>query len=262
MIRYTQPSALNDPFEGKVQATGIASREYVLETVTDDFMDEQFEQVLAQYPRSVRALLTEDVLGTLKRTSLSVLPRIFDDVSPRIASAITSSLSAQVRQRLGVLSLSATPTHALMWSHYTQNGRGFVLGFNTRHAHFDARRADTDEFRHLRAVEYRDHLKASYLVDFTGLDLLYVKSTDWQYEQEWRIVRAVTDGDETVGSQKEPIYLFTLPPLAVSHVIMGYGMSDSDTKRLSYVLGDPKYTHVTVSQAKLSTNDYGVDVSI
>lgn len=108
-----------------------------------------------------------------------------------LARDIKNELDDEFAQR-GVLSLSATWSSALMWSHYADEHRGICVEYDT-----------TDqEHPNLGPVSYRAPraVKASDLVRWKGRDddaakqrviqtYFYAKSGEWKYEKEWRDVR-------------------------------------------------------------------------
>jgi len=108
-----------------------------------------------------------------------------------LARDIRDELDGEFAQR-GVLSLSATWSSALMWSHYADEHRGICVEYDT---------AD-QQHPNLRPVNYRAPraVKASDLVRWKGRDdeaakdrviqtYFYAKSAEWRYEKEWRDVQ-------------------------------------------------------------------------
>lgn len=108
-----------------------------------------------------------------------------------LARDIKDELDDEFSQH-GVLSLSATWSSALMWSHYADEHRGICVEYDT-----------TDqEHPNLGPVSYRAPraVKASDLARWKGSDdaaakdrvlqtYFYAKSSEWKYEKEWRDVR-------------------------------------------------------------------------
>ncbi|KAK0332782.1 hypothetical protein LTR94_023557 [Friedmanniomyces endolithicus] len=108
-----------------------------------------------------------------------------------LARDIKDELDDEFSQH-GVLSLSATWSSALMWSHYADEHRGICVEYDT-----------TDqEHPNLGPVSYRAPraVKASDLARWKGSDdaaardrvlqtYFYAKSSEWKYEREWRDVR-------------------------------------------------------------------------
>ncbi len=127
----------------------------------------------------------------------------------------------QVSTRFGVISFTTDPHHPLMWSHYTTDGSGFVIGY------------DTEELRELtglngslRAVEYADRpppiLGPRVLVSpESNLPiLLSIKSRHWSYENEWRLIVELsrTMGTGAADQLGQPMNLLQIPNRAVVSV--------------------------------------------
>ncbi|WP_206208233.1 DUF2971 domain-containing protein [Xanthomonas oryzae] len=77
---------------------------------------------------------------------------------------------------------------------------GFVLELDPEHPYFNARRTDQDEFGHLRQVRYRDVRPSASLIDLDGTEMFLVKSKEWSYEREWRILRPLKDAQNVVNA--------------------------------------------------------------
>ena len=103
-LRATQPAALNDPFECAVQ----------MGTVTPEDDDQQLAKALS------------DIHGTSRVTESDVHREKCCSGSFYLRNLLTRQLS----QRFGIVSFSTDPRHPLMWSHYTRDGSGFVIGYS------------------------------------------------------------------------------------------------------------------------------------
>ena len=92
-------------------------------------------------------------------------------------------------RRFGIVSFATDPDHPLMWSHYTVDGSGFVIGYRVSEIQ---RLVENSE--RLRAVTYST--KPAFLMGYrVAIEpennifvLLCYKSAHWQYEQEWRLI--------------------------------------------------------------------------
>jgi hypothetical protein len=83
--------------------------------------------------------------------------------------------------RLGVLSLSASPVVSLMWSHYASSHRGFCLRFAPKPPFGEAH-----EVRYLDACPCPDPFHST---DWEQIEAhVLTKAASWSYEQEWRFV--------------------------------------------------------------------------
>ena len=105
-LRATQPAALNDPFE-----CAITPR-YLMPDPAEE--DRELAQVLSQINESI-PITEEDVRNARERYGSLFTRQLFAE---------------QVSNKLGVVSFTTDPFHPLMWSHYTVDGSGFVIGYD------------------------------------------------------------------------------------------------------------------------------------
>ena len=195
-LRATQPAALNDPFECAVRTLYNPNE-----------------------PRGASELA--NVLTKINERN----PFTADDVRRamlKYGSLLTRTLfSEQVSTRFGIVSFTTNPYHPLMWSHYTTDGSGFVIGY------------DSEELRKLvstggclRKVVYGE--EPPPITDPIVLGspqsnlpkLLSAKSSHWRYEDEWRLIvelnRTLDTGETDQNGQ--PMNLVHVPNDAVVSV--------------------------------------------
>ncbi|WP_334078839.1 DUF2971 domain-containing protein [Microbulbifer sp. M83] len=228
LIRYTPMGAFNDPFEGRPEIKGVASNEATLSSFAEAIPGELEvaynclpTEVRARFPlqqwiQSATPLMQKQqgqflaMLGALSKQLIATIPNKLDDV-------------------LGVLSLCEVPNSLLMWAHYAASHTGFVLELDPRHPYFNTRRSDQDECGHIRQVSYRDVRPSANLTDLGGTEMFLVKSKEWSYECEWRVLRPLKDAQHIVASNGEKIHLFELPPDSIKAVILGARASTTIT---------------------------------
>ena len=127
----------------------------------------------------------------------------------------------QLSGRFGIVSFATDPRHPLMWSHYTLDGSGFVVGYDVERL----RGLSTRE-RGLRPVRYGVDMAPIIgygVLNFPeeNLDgLMSLKSSHWDYESEWRLI---VELDQTIGTglpdtRGLPVNLVRMPNEAVVSV--------------------------------------------
>jgi hypothetical protein len=124
---------------------------------------------------------------------------------PPVAQTAYAILEAQL-SRVGVLSLSSTPTDMLMWTHYADQHKGFCMGFERSEGSL------LKDEAHTKPVQYFDDypkleinaLEISWSIsvgngtvsDSVEVDIneshlqavIYSKAKNWEYEREWRVL--------------------------------------------------------------------------
>ena len=140
----------------------------------------------------------------------------------RYGSLFTRQLFAeQVSTKLGIVSFTTDPYHTLMWSHYTTDGSGFVIGYDKSDL---AKLAGAEGA--LLPVVYSDRMVP--IMDPIVLTsprsnlpkILSLKSDHWRYEDEWRLI---VEMNNTIGTGEtdrhgQPINLVRVPNEAVVRV--------------------------------------------
>jgi hypothetical protein len=118
------------------------------------------------------------------------------DHQEKVNRELVEKFTAHMRNGFGVLSLAESPLSSLMWSHYSDSHRGFCIEYDfsalpysdlRRRLCFPVfyRRKLTDATRYL-AWRDRDHFNNLF-----GQLLCLLKSDEWAYEKEWRIVHMI-----------------------------------------------------------------------
>lgn len=190
-IRFTQPSAFNDPFELLPEII-----------VPNDAPERQIS-------------VSFDILEARQATSDTEPEPIRE--GHRSNDAMSRDIVQQLNQLVGVLSLSRVRNSLLMWSHYADQYAGAVVEFDGSHEFFNGQ-IDID----YRPTRPRRHVD-TYL---TGTPIpvaeLCAKSDQWAYEQEVRIVRTLA-GCQPTGHilRSFPIFVQPIPAGTIKSVILG-----------------------------------------
>lgn len=196
-LRATQPAALNDPFE-----CAVAPIYFIPDECEEN---RRLADTLTKINES-KPITAQDV----------------DSARKDHGSLFTRQLFAQqVSTRFGIVSFATDPYDPLLWSHYTTDGSGFAIGYDTGELR---RIAGSDEY--LRPVTYRDDLPiiAGPVVlarpESNLPILLSLKSSRWDYENEWRMIVELsrTVGTGEADQHGQPINLVRIPNRAVLSV--------------------------------------------
>jgi len=145
-----------------------------------------------------------------------------------------------------VLSLAENCSSLLMWGHYTDAYRGFLIGFEGPDGILTVDSPHRDH-----GPVYYCHHRPSHLrfKEVTNHELFYTKSTEWAYEHEWRIIDSLMSAD---GDAFDPpdghCWPFRFRPEAMREVIVGYRATDL-VKDIISILRRPQYQHVKLLMA-------------
>ena len=148
-----------------------------------------------------------------------------------------------------------------MWSHYTLDGSGFVVGYALEHLY-----GLVSHPERLRQVSYRSELERIYgygALSYSDNNLnaaLSVKSDFWSYESEWRLI---VELNETIGTGKFdahglPINLVRVPNEAVVSVFHTERTPQETVAQIWSRLEDPnnRYSAGRLTKLVMATNRY------
>ncbi|MCE8001851.1 DUF2971 domain-containing protein [Billgrantia ethanolica] len=258
-IRYSQPGAFNDPFEVKPYISHISDDEQI-ERGIDQVLDDEVRKLYEKLPSQVRsAFFLEQVVGLVKQRRESLRGQfggLVNSFTPRLREIMEEKFN----ELLGILSLSENPTSLLMWSHYSQNHEGFLIGFDVAHSHFNEKRSEKDEFGYVRKVEYRQKRPNAALTAMDAVEVFLVKAAEWAYEHEWRVLRPLPNASQIIEAEGLPVCLFSFPPECVAEITIGARASSKDYNMLlSLVSNLASERSIRIYKAKLSEMEFKVE---
>ncbi len=179
----------------------------------------------------------------------------------RNARKAIKNIVDDTRNNKGILSLSENRSNLLMWSHYCDSHRGFVIGFYGLHDYFQ--KGIPDRRGGLRPVEYlqaRPSLPPfeKFSEEDVAKILLFRKSPHWSYEQEMRMLHNIQYADETPEKKDDgghSVYLFKFPTETVMEIILGCQMSNPKREEITAIVKE-KYPSAKLYQAIKSKTDF------
>jgi hypothetical protein len=240
LIRFAPIGSFNDPFELEPSITPISRR---------------FTQYCSD--------LTEAELNNL---SFSEEDYSFSEKRADQVEAFREIYRAKIG-KYGVLSLSSNnkinqllsvsaaenkdpKTNLLMWSHYADSHKGFVIEFC----------ADFIEGINIEKVEYSKTRKTLTFEDIENENFYRVfhkKSSEWEYEQEYRAILPLKDACKTIEIRGEKLHLFKINKKKVHSLTFGCAMKDAEKDIIkNLVANDPDLEQIPLHHAQLNDSDF------
>ena len=265
-IRFTQPEVFNDPFEMQPFYESLAEdpeiQNNLSEAQLENTLKDLFQQQYPNLPAEIQSLVPREFLRFYARmatpAALDHAPELLDGFT----GAIRSGLYKGFNENIGVLALTEKADNLLMWAHYAQNHKGFVIEFDHDHKYFNQQLHPSDEFRHIRKVVYSDkrpNVRISTFED--AADIFLTKSTEWTYEQEWRIMRPLQDAAEVIQLDGDAIHLFSFPPDCVTGIVFGCRMlADVKKEMTEYLSNEESYSHVKMYNSVLDEREFKLNI--
>lgn len=148
-----------------------------------------------------------------------------------------------INRTFGICSLSSKRDNILMWSHYSDSHKGFVVGLDSSVLFHTAR-------GQIGKVMYDMTFPKIELFDSGITDiirLLYTKSPLWEYEDEYRI------------SIARPKTIVTLPDSAFKEVVIGCQMPEHEKNAVTKLVKQ-KFKHAKLYEAMVSLYEFKLDL--
>jgi len=154
------------------------------------------------------------------------------------------------RTKYGILSLTRSANNPLMWSHYSEGHKGFVIGFKVTHDFFSSKDVNLVPVQFGNVIytstkpihsfiDKSDHVikvgsEISYLPErLESLQRIFLyKPLCWSYEEEVRIVRNISmkkqsnrekiDEVRIIKANDNDLYVYNLPKNTIKEIYLGY----------------------------------------
>jgi hypothetical protein len=158
-----------------------------------------------------------------------------------------------------------------MWSHYSANHTGFVIEFDEKHSFFDQRKKPTEIRRHVKKVRYSNerpsltifspNLSNNEQINKWTKDFFWVKSSNWAYEKEWRMIYTLRNCQHVISNTDPPICLFPLPLDCIKTIIFGCRALPEDKKKIIDLLRSNQiYSHIGVQETVIDPQEYKLSI--
>jgi Protein of unknown function (DUF2971) len=254
-IRLTQATDFNDPFDLSPTYDIFSQEDYA------SFVDVKND---AGDPTGQKQVPPEIWSRAISATSKGqeILMNRYRFMEGTYALDNNEAARLQLATTFGVLSLSQNHDNFLMWSHYADQHKGFVIEFETGNNFFNPLYGHNLPAM-LGRVEYSDvrpHLSYSTL---NRPEAMFRKNSIWSYENEWRLVRYLEQSDETFHRENNlPIHLFRFGPSAVSAIYTGAKMVHEEYVELtSLVSNSEAFKHVRIHHMQLNSDEFRLDTT-
>ena len=260
-MRVTQPEALNDTLECRPALRGIADEHGLRElapdmSATDRMVEEELSKVLARIPAEVRAQLPphvdDEFLRNIVRSSeiTETTQCLTLDIARTLGHVFGPLIHEKINEHVGVLSFTSRVDSASMWDRYSEGNRGVAIALEDTHEFFHPHPERPNSPMNLKPVHYVTARTSKYMVELDIDELFFLKTDDWAYEQELRMVRLIRDA-RAVGAKDQSgyeVFVVEVPVEAVRGMVYGLITRSDDRRSLAEVLKHESYAHVQQSE--------------
>jgi Protein of unknown function (DUF2971) len=258
-IKVTPPAEFNDPFEFAPVLVGHASRQqirkYVVkpESVREMYPTSGFSGSFGEYKKFVRANARGIADGLYER----------EQRNHWVQKTVSDNYKKMAAETTGVFCVSSRDDGILMWSHYADSHRGFLIGFDAK----DWRGGGRGFFR-VKYSQNRPEVDVGALIiggDSMNRQKAFVtaittKSPEWEYEKEYRAVFSLEGMDGESLPDGSLAFFFLVNPAIIREVVFGARCPTADECRIRSVLKGAHFSHVKLKRAVLDSKRFAICV--
>lgn len=240
LIRFTTIGEFNDPFELEPTITPI-SRQYI--TYCSNLSDSEKKEIRHTDECYKHSLSRFDLIESYKekyRSEIGKYGILSLSTNNEINQLITVSVPDKKDPR----------TNILMWSHYAESHRGFVIEF----------KSDFIEGLSIKAVAYSNERNCLTFedIDENKFDhIFYKKSNEWEYEQEFRGILPLEKAKQIINDK---YHLFEINKSSINSITFGCAMSEENKNLIMKLIqSDDAFKNVKFNHARLTKNRFFLD---
>ena len=233
LVRFARPSSFNDPWDCK-PVFSIPQDKNEREA-----MVRYMAAASAKHGTTLDSDESERRVQELITNPQELLRRPMDKLAPE--------MHKQMDERYRVYCLTRRPASPLMWAHYADHHRGICLEINVRQPDLCA----------AIQVQYRETYPSFRLDADRDLSPFYTKSSDWQYEDEYRLIAEEEDrafSDRTLKTRNQ---FYKLPSGSLISIIIGVHAPD-ETRRTIRSIVDRSGKNLSIRQAARAPDRYEI----
>lgn len=236
-IRFAPIGEFNDPFELEPTITPL-SRKFL--EYTSSISDYEFENI---------EFSEEDMTFSLERErQLDEYQKIYKEKISRYGVlSLTSNDDVNPLLSVSFPEKKNPRTNILMWSHYAKSHSGFVI-------EFDPGFIPGLEIVKIEYSNDRGYLTFEDIDDSNFQNIFYIKSKEWEYEQEYRAVLPLSEASTVID---ESFHLFDFNKNSIISITFGC-MMDEDKKQeiIDLITSDAEFGLVQFNHALLTDDDF------
>ncbi|MBS0835681.1 DUF2971 domain-containing protein [Enterobacter hormaechei] len=240
-IRFTPPKDLNDPFE--VNPVVIPHDPYNLQLIESGYDYQNHEFTASDHDFSWKRF---NKIGHYKN-EYSKFSNKYGILS------LSSSKDMCSMPSVAIFSEEDPRRNLLMWSHYTDEHRGFIIEF---HRNFiDDTEISKITYSHERPMVTQEEIESGVIFPF------FVKGEKWCYEKERRIIKPLEQADKIVHLDNgNTIHLFKIKKSQIRSITTGCNMDTNKIEELKkIVFTDPELKNCIFYVSKIDNEGFALD---
>lgn len=180
-------------------------------------------------------------------------------------------LRSALDKEIGILCLTEKYDNLPMWAHYANNHHGFVIEFDEMHTFFNQPNNPKKLIGRINKVCYSLRrpefmLYDSNLNDSENLDnwinnFLFLKSSMWESEQEWRMFYTLRECKKRITEGNHEICLVPIPIECVKGITLGCNILEESKQNIIALLkSNDNYSHIKLSHIELDEKEFRLNI--
>ncbi|MDY0204626.1 MAG: DUF2971 domain-containing protein [Desulfovibrio desulfuricans] len=256
-IRFTPMNEFNDPFEALPKLNFC-----IKETHNKIYLDIVTKLLLRRFMPQIYSL---DFSSFLDEYYTFMNDRIIRE--KYYQDSYREKFHKNFTMLCGAFCLTESDDNMLMWSHYADSHKGFVIEFDAEHIHSSVIHGKQSlMFNKIVYVQDRPEIDMYDLWNrgndtdmyVTALKYFYSKSDRWKYEKEWRTVIKFHETER----QNNNFGVVSIDQRAIKSVTFGISMSDSEVnKKYKEIKSDEKCAHISLRKAIQHEKEYKIIIN-
>lgn len=244
-IRFTQPVYFNDPFDVQPHIQSPNIKGFV------NKINDKSKGILLS--RLISFLVENGMRDNDFNTDehrKAFLQGLNDLTHDEIDEHIKNTFNKEVNDSIGILSLTKDYENLLMWAHYANEYKGFIVEFEKK----------SELFSNALKVEYKEERPSVKMRRIEPNRLFFTKSIHWKYENEYRVLKMLKDAlPEDINLEKD-MYLFRFPKIVIKSIYCGCNMDINIKKKISSIVeNDKELSHVKIFDSYISDKYYKLE---
>jgi hypothetical protein len=257
-FRFTQPKHLDDPKEAKPKIyidtyspkdLSIA-RKKLEEKFGGDFSDDDAITFDLKSPSKRYGELSPDLLENEGFSSMA-------EYDEQLLLDIYQKFKVRVNSEIGVFSLTSKPNNIPLWSKYSNDFNGLVIGFSEKitnnqkyisnKVHYDPELVSFEVSLNSGVVRFNGHKVTNPIIsDFQITNnlinsFLFHKTDSWKPQDEFRLITKFPKSVEL----EDHVHLETIPFNFFKELYIGYNVSEIERQEIiSIIKNNPELSHI------------------
>jgi len=229
-IYFPKPSMFNDPFDGNIPIRWD-------KMTYEDCFKENYK--LAKIINK----------NASEKQMQKIVQKIMDDKSLWHPDNLKKERDHQIEDwnnKIGLLSLSETNENILMWSHYANNHKGFVVGIDTNDL------ATKHNFDYIEPIKYTETypiINGTTETTERFYSKFFTKSELWNYEKEWRISKNHIENR-----------IVKLNKNSIKEIILGCQMNEDDQREIIRIIKSEYANTIDIYHAKKHEEEFRIQL--